>query len=801
MRKRSPHPLQITDSGCFGRLARAGLRIVSPARRRRQAHVARLWLPATVLLLALGPVVGYLAWRNAAEDHRVRAQGQFEDELSVRAEALSRQVLSFSEVLHACQGLFDASERVTRQEFSTFTRQARSRHPCILHVGWAPRVRSADVPAHVAAVRASGFTTYQVWSPESSAGGDGPAALRAPLLYVEPLEHAVHLMGRDLLAHPEIGPVLLRAAARHEARLTDPARLDPEDRVPLGVMVLPVYSRARDRTLGEPIGTVLLTFRYADLAEEARGRPAHAADMHLDLQDVRPGGARRMLASVGPRAADDPEGIRARKPLTVAGREWLLDAAPSSAFLQREHSGTPLLAGLVALAIWELLAGCMLALSHAWRSTALRRQGRAVSRVLQSLGEGVVVAGREGRVRLMNEAAHALLGEAADDLDAADFDQRVRFARSDGSGELPPGQTPLARAMRGEVLELQVYRLTTPNAPSGVWVSVSGRPLRDEWGALLGGVLVLRDVTAKRRADLALRESDRRLRERAMEMRLAAEVQQHLYPRAAPDCPALDLAGAVSSAEETCGDYYDYLELPDGSLCLAVGDVSGHGLGPALIMAGVRAYVRSLAWAGERPEAILRRVNEHLCADLADGHFVTLVLVRIEADRRTLSYASAGHTPALLLDAGGEVKARLARTGRPLGLFPDSTYEACNGHRLDDGDVLVLMTDGATEAVSPRGDMFEEDGVLATVRARCERPAAEILAHLHTSLGEFCEGEPVRDDVTLVVCKRPPVPDPVGAISAPATRTARSAPPAPAPETLWASAMRRGRLRRQDPSA
>jgi sigma-B regulation protein RsbU (phosphoserine phosphatase) len=122
--------------------------------------------------------------------------------------------------------------------------------------------------------------------------------------------------------------------------------------------------------------------------------------------------------------------------------------------------------------------------------------------------------------------------------------------------------------------------------------------------------VVVRDVTARRRADAVARE----LHARDAELELAARIQRHLYPERCPAVPGLELAGAVVSASATCGDYYDVLPRPDGSVLVAIGDVSGHGLGPALVMAEVRATIRSMVEAGLGPVEVLRHVDAVLAS-------------------------------------------------------------------------------------------------------------------------------------------------------------------------------------------
>lgn len=748
------HALEMSDSNALARLAisgrvriaeaRAAARDRKPivsgrttaARRRRQAAIARLLWPAAGVLVMLGPVFAFLAFGAASSWQSERSRAQFQEALTERAHRISQQVHGFTEVLHACQSLYDASELVTREEFATFTRKARARHPSIRTIAWVPRVLSGDLDAFERHVRASDRPDYRVVP-------RGSQPWHYPVLYVEPLRGNEPLVGVDLRGRARVRRAIERAIETGGVALSDPIEpVGGGQEVPEAVLALGVYEKVPDGGERQPLGTVILRFAHADLATHAE-EVADGAAMALSIIDTSADGKPVVAAAASGTAGDADISAKAR--VRIAGQTWMLVGVPAQAF---SHGGvvSPLVIALAVFLVWELFAGFLIALGHASRGHALRRQGRVVHHVLQSLGEGVVVAGRDGRVLLANAAALELIGSDTRGLSADALALRLQFVDAEGGVARSVGARPMDRAISGRSIDEEECLLRTPAVPEGLWVSVSAHPLRNETGDVRGGVMVLRDVSARR-------ASEDRLRERQMEMELAASVQRSLYPCAPPRVAGLDVAGAVYPADETCGDYFDYIPLPDGAICLAIGDVSGHGLGPALVMAETRAYVRSLAATGTAPKTILTRSNAMLAHDLVDGLFVTMLLIDLNPYTRSLSYASAGHTPGLLLDAQGELKAELTRTGRPLGMFDDSTYEARNGLKLEDGDLLVLMTDGATEAASPDGDLFEEAGVLEVVRRHRAEPAAVILDRVYEAILEFSAGLSSRDDVTLLVCK------------------------------------------------
>ena len=193
----------------------------------------------------------------------------------------------------------------------------------------------------------------------------------------------------------------------------------------------------------------------------------------------------------------------------------------------------------------------------------------------------------------------------------------------------------------------------------------------------------------------------------------------------------LELAGLTESAEQTGGDYYDFVPMSNGDYGLVVGDVTGHGIGPALLMAETRAYLRILAADLDDVGEILTRANRVLTEDTGSERFVTLLFVRLSPKTGTVRYASAGHPPALWLDGSGHLKRELKRTGIPLGIRPDTEYTVSEDFPLEPGDLLALMTDGVEESTSEDGEMFGKERIVQTLGSHQVESAAEIVAGLH----------------------------------------------------------------------
>jgi serine phosphatase RsbU (regulator of sigma subunit) len=252
------------------------------------------------------------------------------------------------------------------------------------------------------------------------------------------------------------------------------------------------------------------------------------------------------------------------------------------------------------------------------------------------------------------------------------------------------------------------------------------------------------------------KRAEEELRINQEQFRVAREIQQRLFPKSSPKSEVFDIAGASYPAEATGGDYFDYLSMADGCLGIVVADVTGHGVGPALLMSETRAYLRTLALNASDAGDILTRTNRVLAEDVDFERFVTVILARLDPRSRSLVYASAGHPSGYVLDAAGHVKARLKRLGVPLGLQPEIAYVTGPAISLSAGDIVLLLTDGIEEAMSPENAFFGVDQILDVVRAHSGRAAGEILEALYGAVRDFSQGLPQLDDLTVVVAKVKP---------------------------------------------
>lgn len=254
----------------------------------------------------------------------------------------------------------------------------------------------------------------------------------------------------------------------------------------------------------------------------------------------------------------------------------------------------------------------------------------------------------------------------------------------------------------------------------------------------------------------ARRLAERTLFIREEELRIARDVQQRLFPAIMPKLEGYDIAGASNPAEATGGDYYDIIPCPGGDLHVVIGDVTGHGLGPALLMIDVRAYLRALVMSGRSLEELMTQVRHLLVEDLGATRFVTMLIGRLATSEGVLDVINAGHPSGYVLGPDGTVRMELKATAPALGINAEEDRLVSCQVRLERGDMAIFLTDGVIETCSPMGEEFGLSRVLALLQRERGRSASEMIQRLFEAVQDFGATEGVQDDMTAVIVKRQP---------------------------------------------
>jgi phosphoserine phosphatase len=275
----------------------------------------------------------------------------------------------------------------------------------------------------------------------------------------------------------------------------------------------------------------------------------------------------------------------------------------------------------------------------------------------------------------------------------------------------------------------------------------------DEADVDLGEVLAAQAGVTLQRARLIEHFLQKQEMERAM--KIAREIQQGLLPAANPRICGYDVAGFCEPADQTGGDTYDFMALPDGRWMLVVADATGHGIGPALVIAETRAMLRALSrGAGADAPTVLRNVNELLAADLGDSRFVTCFFGLLDPLANCLSYASAGHGPLLFYRSAADAFDQAPATSLPLGIMADAPYDDAVTHPFAPGEFAVITTDGFFEAADPKGELFGVERMMDLLRRDRALSGERMIANLHDAVRAFTAGRPQQDDLTAVVIRR-----------------------------------------------
>jgi PAS domain S-box-containing protein len=358
--------------------------------------------------------------------------------------------------------------------------------------------------------------------------------------------------------------------------------------------------------------------------------------------------------------------------------------------------------------------------------------------LVQSAQDGIISIDHTGEIALLNEAAAQMFGYKEEELMNQPFTDLVPEKYNEKhQSEMVCFFNICETPIFGEVIEYVGIRKSGQRFPLEMCLSISRTSNFPTVTA------IIRDITERK----AIKES----------LNLAREIQQNLIPRDIPRINGLDIAAKIIYCEETGGDYYDFVEFgvqDQGKLGVVLGDVSGHGISSALLMATVRSSVRQRSFIPGSLSTIVSDVNRQLVHDVKDSsQFITLFFLIINPKNQSLLWVRAGHDPGLFFDPRTNTFENLKGLGLALGVDKNWEYEENKKFGLEKGQIIVLGTDGVWEARNSQGKMFRKESVYEIIQQYNSKSANDIMEAIIKTLRQFQEGTKLEDDMTLVIIK------------------------------------------------
>ncbi len=265
----------------------------------------------------------------------------------------------------------------------------------------------------------------------------------------------------------------------------------------------------------------------------------------------------------------------------------------------------------------------------------------------------------------------------------------------------------------------------------------------------------LGSVAALRIRNLALAEEGARRRELEKEMAIARQIQLALLPDQLPVIPGYSVFAMNDASRAVSGDFYEFQGRDEGDeQVIVIADVSGKGMAASLLAASFDALLMGPIEVGHPPDLLCERVSRRLFMKTPPERYVTAIITALDPGTGRFAYTNAGHNPGLLVRADGTVQ-RLEANGLPLGLFPVVEYDKVE-ITLGPGDLVLLYTDGITEAANPKGDEFGLDRLQAVVQKYSQEPLVALAVAIETAVEVFVDGTPFGDDRTIVMVRREP---------------------------------------------
>jgi len=387
----------------------------------------------------------------------------------------------------------------------------------------------------------------------------------------------------------------------------------------------------------------------------------------------------------------------------------------------------------------------------------ITRSRRSLEEIISFLPDATFVINREGSVITWNRAMEELTGVPAQSMvGKGDYAYALPFYGEKKpmlanlilmpEAEVESRYTHIKR--EGDTLVVDTFIPKLGVAGKYFWAKAS--PLYDPQGNITGAIETIRDITERR-------EMEGRLARSSAELQIAAEIQQSFLPEVLPQITGFDIAARSVMAKEVGGDFFDVIPfeiipLEQGTLGILIADVSGKGVPAALFMALSRIVVRVNAIWHRDPARAIHDANNVIAQDSKAGMFVTLFYGILSEKNRTLTYVNAGHNPPVVFRSRDGTLEELMPTGIVLGAVEHREYFS---RTIDIGpdDIVIMYTDGITESINAREEMFGEERLYAIIRTNARLSSREILGKILEGVLEFTGDVPQFDDITLMVIK------------------------------------------------
>ena len=235
------------------------------------------------------------------------------------------------------------------------------------------------------------------------------------------------------------------------------------------------------------------------------------------------------------------------------------------------------------------------------------------------------------------------------------------------------------------------------------------------------------------------------------ELEIARDIQRKLFPQEIPHFSNFDISALNSSSRQVGGDYYDIIELDYNTFCIAIGDVSGKGVPAALLMANLQAFLKTTVKQGMKLDEATALINDLVSENTSDGKFITFFWAVIDNENRKITYVNAGHNHPLLIREGRIIK--LDKGGMILGVMKTVIPYLSETVQLERDDVIILFTDGVSEAMNKKGEEFSDDKLESLSLSLSGLPASQIISSIKDEVQAFTSGAMQSDDITLLVLK------------------------------------------------